>query len=249
MPWPLPEFDSFSYSPDAMQDTVLIIEDEADVVELLRYSLRKAGFGVLIASDGVKGLEIARKNRPDVIVLDLRLPEMDGYAVCKALKNDSYTEALPIIMLTAKAEPSERIHGLEIGADDYMTKRFSPRELALRVQALLRRSRPGAQEHVLEVSDFYVDKNKFDIRLQGHRLELTTTEFKLLATLIAPRGHIQSRETLLHDVLGYQNPLNTRTVDTHIRRLREKQGRHPSLLETVRGEGYRFNTVTDPPSI
>ena len=226
-----------------MRDTILVVEDEADVAELLRYNLNKAGFGVLIAGDGLRGLELARNERPAAVVLDLRLPEMDGYAVCKALRNDSDTEEVPIVILTARAEPDERIHGLEIGADDYMTKPFSPRELVLRVQAVLRRSRPGARKQILEVGDFQLDKSNFHIRLEGRRLELTTTEFKLLSTLIERRGHTQSRGILLNDVLGYQNSMDTRTVDTHIRRLREKLGRHAPWLQTVRGEGYRFNTV------
>ncbi len=229
-----------------MEDTVLIVEDDADVVDLLRYNLSKAGFGVLIARDGLKGLEIARRGRPDLVVLDLRLPQMDGYAVCKALKNDSDTTALPIVILTARAEPGERVHGLEIGADDYMTKPFSPRELVLRVKALLRRSRSGAQNDVLEVGNFQVDRNSFGIRLEGRRLDLTTTEFKLLAALIERRGRTQSRQTLLYDVWGYQDPMETRTVDTHIRRLREKLGSHAQRVETVRGEGYCFNPVLDP---
>jgi DNA-binding response OmpR family regulator len=233
-------------SGDAMADTVLVVEDEADVVDLLRYNLTKAGFSVLIARDGLKGLEIARKNRPDIVVLDLMLPGMDGYCVCKELRKDSDTEALPILMLTARAELSERVHGLEIGADDYVTKPFSPRELILRIQALLRRSRSKSRAEVLEVDAFHLDKNKFDVRLEGRRLDLTTTEFKLLTVLIERRGRTQSRETLLYDVWGYQNPIDTRTVDTHIRRLREKLGRHASQLETVRGEGYRFNTVLIP---
>ena len=230
-----------------MEDTVLIVEDDADVVDLLRYNLGKAGFGVLIARDGLKGLEIARKDRPDLVVLDLRLPQMDGYAVCKALKNDSDTAALPIVILTARAEPRERVHGLEIGADDYMTKPFSPRELVLRVQTLLRRSRSGAQNDVLEVDNFQVDRNSFGIRLEGRRLDLTTTEFKLLAALIERRGRTQSRQSLLYDVWGYQDPMETRPVDTHIRRLREKLGSHAQRVETVRGEGYRINPVPDPP--
>jgi DNA-binding response OmpR family regulator len=193
---------SLAIRPDAMEDTVLIVEDDADVVDLLRYNLSKAGFGVLIARDGLKGLEIARRGRPDLVVLDLRLPQMDGYAVCKALKNDSDTTALPIVILTARAEPGERVHGLEIGADDYMTKPFSPRELVLRVKALLRRSRSGAQNDVLEVGNFQVDRNSFGIRLEGRRLDLTTTEFKLLAALIERRGRTQSRQTLLYDVWG-----------------------------------------------
>ena len=232
-------------SRDAMRDTVLLVEDEADVVDLLRYNLNKAGFSVLIAYDGLAGLEMARKSRPEIVVLDLMLPGMDGNAVCKALKKDPETELLPILMLTARGEPSERIHGLEIGADDYVTKPFSPRELVLRIQALLRRSRSKVVSEVVEVGDFHLDKNKFDIRLEGRRLDLTSTEFKLLKVLIERRGRTQSREALLYDVWGYQNPIDTRTVDTHIRRLREKLGRHAAKLETVRGEGYRFSAVID----
>jgi DNA-binding response OmpR family regulator len=233
-------------SRDAMADTVLIVEDESDVLDLLRYNLAKAGFSVLAAGDGLQGLEMARKNRPDLVVLDLMLPAMDGYSVCKMLRKDSETETLPILMLTARSEPSERVHGLEIGADDYVTKPFSPRELVLRVQALLRRSRSKSRDPVVDVDDFHVDRSKLDVRLEGRRLDLTTTEFKLLSVLIERRGRTQSRETLLQDVWGYQNPIDTRTVDTHIRRLREKLGRHALRLETVRGEGYRFKTVLDP---
>ncbi|GAT32117.1 two-component system, OmpR family [Terrimicrobium sacchariphilum] len=224
-----------------MQDTVLVVEDESDVVDLLRYNLSRAGFGVIIANDGVEGLEMARKNRPDVIVLDLMLPRMDGLAVCKALKREPETETMPIVMLTAKSEPNERVGGLELGADDYVTKPFSPRELVLRVQALLRRLRSSRSNDLVTVDAFEVDKNAFEIRLDGKRLDLTTTEFKLLALLIDRRGRIQSRESLLFDVWGYQNAIDTRTVDTHMRRLREKLGDHASRLETVRGEGYRFN--------
>jgi DNA-binding response OmpR family regulator len=227
-------------------DTVLLVEDESDVVDLLRYNLNKAGFSVLIAEDGLLGLEMARKNRPEIIVLDLMLPGMDGYSLCRALKKDPETELLPVLMLTARGEPSERVRGLEIGADDYVTKPFSPRELVLRIQALLRRTRSRVPSEVIEVGQFHLDKNKFDVRLEGRRLDLTTTEFKLLTVLIERRGRTQSRETLLSDVWGYQNPIDTRTVDTHIRRLREKLGKHSSRLETVRGEGYRFNPVRDP---
>ncbi|HEY5742472.1 MAG TPA: response regulator [Terrimicrobiaceae bacterium] len=229
-----------------MADTVLVVEDEPDVVDLLRYNLTKAGFSVLIASDGLKGLELAREKRPEIIVLDLMLPGMDGYSVCKALKRDPDTEALPIVMLTARGEPTERVQGLEMGADDYVTKPFSPRELVLRIQALLRRGRLQLQSKIVEVGGFRLDKNKFHIGLEGRRLDLTTIEFKLLTVLIERRGHTQSRETLLYDVWGYHNPIDTRTVDTHIRRLREKLGKHSSRLETVRGEGYRFNPILVP---
>ena len=229
----------------AMEDTVLIVEDESDVVDLLRYNLTKAGFAVLIAPDGLTGLELARKNRPDVIILDLMLPGMDGHSICKALKHDPHTEAIPILMLTAKSQPDERVKGLEIGADDYVTKPFSPRELVLRVQGLLRRMRTSTRSDLLELDEFILDKNAFEVRLEGQRLELTTTEFKLLTLMIERRGRTLSRETLLSDVWGYQNTIDTRTVDTHMRRLREKLGKHAARLETVRGEGYRFN-VTAP---
>lgn len=224
-----------------MQDTVLVVEDEADVVDLLRYNLGKAGFAVQIARDGLEGLEMARKNRPDVVILDLMLPGMEGHAVCKSLKKDPQTESLPIVMLTAKGEPEERVKGLELGADDYVTKPFSPRELVLRVQALLRRLRVSANAHALEIDHFRVDKGNFEIQMDGKRLDLTITEFKLLSTLIERRGRILSRESLLQDVWGYQNAIDTRTVDTHMRRLREKLGAQAQRLETIRGEGYRFN--------
>jgi two-component system phosphate regulon response regulator PhoB len=229
-----------------MQDTVLVVEDEADMVNLLRYHLSKAGFGVLIARDGLTGLEIARKNRPDVVILDILLPQMDGFAVCKALKNAAETACLPIIILTARGETSERIKGLEFGADDYLVKPFSLRELILRTQTLLRRLRSGPHEEVLEVGAFQIDKSKLEIRLAGRRLELTTTEFRLLTLLIERRGHTLSREALLSNVLKYQNPIVSRTVDTHIRRLRAKLGSYAQRLETVRGEGYRFNPILEP---
>lgn len=228
-----------------MADTVLVVEDETDVVDLLRYNLTKAGFTVLIANDGLQGLEMARKNRPDIMVLDLMLPGMDGKAVCKALKNNPDTETLPIVMLTAKSEPSERVAGLELGADDYVTKPFSPRELVLRVQALLRRLRSSSKPDILQVDEFEADRSAFEVRLEGKRLDLTTTEFKLLTLMIERRGRIQSRETLLFDVWGYQNAIDTRTVDTHMRRLREKLGQYASRLETVRGSGYRFNILSE----
>ena len=226
-----------------MPDTVLVVEDEPDVVDLLRYNLNRAGFNVLIANNGIDGLALARKNQPNVIVLDIMMPGMDGRAVCRALKGDSMTQQLPVIMLTAKTDVGDRIQGLELGADDYVTKPFSPRELVLRVEALLRRIRMGTRSDVIEVDDFHVDKNAFEIRLDGKRLDLTTTEFKLLTILIERRGRTQSRDALLYDVWGYQNAIDTRTVDTHMRRLREKLGKHAARLETIRGEGYRFDAL------
>lgn len=226
-----------------MAETVLVVEDEQDVADLLRYNLNRAGFTVLLADSGLSGLDKARSERPDVIILDLMLPGMPGEKVCKSLKEDASTASIPIIMLTAKAEPEQRIQGLELGADDYVPKPFSPKELVLRVQALLRRLRKSEQGANLEVDEFVVDKTMFEVRLAGERLDLTSTEFKLLTLLIERRGRTQSRETLLFDVWGYRNAIDTRTVDTHMRRLREKLGGHAARLETVRGEGYRFSAL------
>jgi two-component system phosphate regulon response regulator PhoB len=170
------------------------------------------------------------------------LPQMNGFEVCQKLRQNKETSDIPILMLTAKGEASDRIAGLELGVDDYISKPFSPRELILRVQNLLRRLRAAQDASVLTVDEFRVDKGNFDIRVAGKPLELTTTEFKLLASLIERRGRTLSRETLLQDVWGYTNVIDTRTVDTHVRRLREKLGRAADRIVTVRGEGYRFST-------
>lgn len=229
-----------------MQDTVLVVEDETDVVDLLRYNLGRAGFSVLIAASGDGGLNMARTMRPDIIVLDLMLPGMTGHEVCRALKSDADTEVIPIVMLTAKGEPHERVKGLELGADDYVTKPFSPRELVLRVQALLKRHRIVPRSGTLRVEGIHLDKTNFEARLDGARFDLTITEFKLLSLMLERRGRTLSRETLLADVWGYQSTtIDTRTVDTHMRRLREKLGKHSERLETIRGEGYRFNAVAE----
>lgn len=229
-----------------MQDTVLVVEDEADVVDLLRYNLERADFEVLIAMAGDLGLAMAREKRPDLIVLDLMLPGMNGHEVCRALKGDPNTEVIPILMLTAKGEPNERVKGLELGADDYVTKPFSPRELVLRVQALLKRHRLVPRTEIVEVAGIYLNKTNFEARLDGKRFDLTTTEFKLLSLMLERRGRTLTRETLLSDVWGYQNAaIDTRTVDTHMRRLREKLGKYSGRLETIRGEGYRFNAVAE----
>jgi len=226
-----------------MGDTVLVVEDEADVVDLLRYNLNKNGFDVLIATSGLEGLELASQHRPDLVLLDIMLPGMNGYEVCKKLRNTAETASIAIVMLTAKGEALERVKGLELGVDDYVTKPFSPRELILRIRAVLRRVRAGGKNEILQFDGFQVDKNAFEIRLDGARIELTTTEFKLLCLLLEQRGRVQSREKLLRDVWGYNNTIDTRTVDTHVRRLREKLSDRSHRLETIRGEGYRFSAV------
>jgi two-component system phosphate regulon response regulator PhoB len=227
-----------------MEDTVLVVEDEADVVDLLRYNLSRAGFEVLIAMSGDQGLNLARERRPDVIVLDLMLPGLSGHEVCRALKSDANTDGIPVVMLTAKGETHERVKGLELGADDYVTKPFSPRELVLRIQSILRRIRTTPRSEVVEVEGLYLDKNSFEAKIEGRRMDLTATEFKLLSLMLERRGRTLTREKLLNDVWGYQSAIDTRTVDTHMRRLREKLGKYSGRLETIRGEGYRFAAVT-----
>jgi two-component system phosphate regulon response regulator PhoB len=224
-----------------MGATILIVDDEPDVADLLKYHLHRAGYLTLTAGTGAKALEIARNARPEAIVLDLMLPGMSGLEVCRELRKNPDTASLGVLMLTAKGQPTERINGLETGADDYVTKPFSPKEVVLRVQALVRRTQAAREGGgVVESGDIRIDKGSFEIMLAGQRLELTTTEFKLLCLLVERRGRVQSRDVLLKDVWGYENSIDTRTVDTHIRRLREKLGGSADRIETMRGEGYRF---------
>lgn len=225
-----------------MQPSVLLVEDEADVVDLVRYHLTRAGFAVSSATTGQEGLQMAAQLRPDVLVLDLMLPGLDGYEVCRQLKEGPETRDIGVLMLTAKGETKDRVRGLELGADDYVGKPFSPRELVLRVESLFRRCQKQIQSDILVVDVFEVDRTNFQVKIEGKRLELTTTEFKLITLLLERRGKILTRETLLTDVWGYQSVIDTRTVDTHIRRLREKLGDHSRRIETMRGEGYRFLT-------
>lgn len=223
-----------------MPETILVIEDEEDVTDLIRYHLKKAGFRVLIAGDGATGLGVATSEHPDAIILDLMLPGLNGLEVAKRLRAQERTSETPLLMLSAKGEPESRIKGLELGADDYLPKPFSPRELVLRIQALIRRrSAPSAAEASV-AGPFVLDRTALKVTLEGRRLDLTSTEFKLLSLLIGKAGAIQSREELLDGVWGYKSTVDTRTVDTHMRRLREKLGDHSAWLETVRGEGYRF---------
>ena len=222
------------------KDVILIIEDEPDVLDFLRLHLRKAGFAVLEASDGVAGLKAAREQSPSAVVLDLMLPEMRGEDVCRQLKARPSTAGLPVLLLTAKARPEDRVAGLEIGADDYLTKPFSPRELVLRLRLLLAKAHPAGGGDVLRAGPFELDRGAFEVRLGGRKLDLTALEFKLFAALMEQRGRVLGREALLRDIWGYRNLANSRTVDTHIRRLRAKLRPHHDRIETVHGEGYRF---------
>jgi two-component system phosphate regulon response regulator PhoB len=225
-----------------MPETILVIEDEEDVTDLIRYHLKKAGFRVLIAGDGMSGLDVATAEHPDAIILDLMLPRLNGLEVAKRLRAQDRTRSIPLLILSAKGEPESRIKGLELGADDYLPKPFSPRELVLRMQVLLRRSATPAVTESTAAGPFVLDRTALKVTLDGRRLDLTSTEFKLLSLLIGKAGVILSREDLLREVWGYKSTVDTRTVDTHMRRLREKLGDQSSCLETIRGEGYRFIT-------
>jgi two-component system phosphate regulon response regulator PhoB len=220
---------------------ILVVDDEPDALELIAFNLKNAGLEVLTAENGDQALRLARSQLPDLILLDLMLPEVDGLEVCKILRRDPATSAIPIIMVTAKAAEMDRVLGLELGADDYVTKPFSPRELVLRVKNLLRR-RQAAETPTdrISVGDLSIDIPRHLVTVQGRAVELTATEFRLLSVLAQRRGRVQSREQLLRDVWNYETVIDTRTVDTHMRRLREKLGPAARYLDTVRGVGYRF---------
>lgn len=224
-----------------MKAKILVVDDEPDALELIGFNLEKAGFDVITAEDGVEALRKARELAPAAMVLDLMLPEMDGLDVCKSLRADPRTASTAIIMLTARAAEVDRVLGLELGADDYLTKPFSPRELVLRIRKLLgRQASASAAKDVLRVGPICADLGRHEVTVNGEPLDLTATEFKLLSVLMERRGRVQSREQLLRDVWGYDNLIDTRTVDTHVRRVREKLGSAADLLDTVRGIGYRI---------
>jgi len=224
-----------------MKPKILIVDDEPDALELIQYNLKAAGYDVVTAADGEEALKKARVAQPALVILDVMLPEVDGLEVCKTLRREPATATVPIIMLTAKAAEIDRVLGLELGADDYVTKPFSPRELVLRVKALLRRRSPAEPEpENLDFTDLKIDIPRHEVTVGGARVDLTATEFKLLTVLAERRGRVQSREALLRDVWEYDNFIDTRTVDTHMRRLRDKLGAAASHLDTVRGVGYRF---------
>ena len=220
---------------------ILIIEDEQDVVDMLTHALAKAGgFILMTAADGADGLKQARAELPALIILDLMLPKMSGLEVCKLLKGGAATRHIPIIMLTAKAEEIDRIVGLELGADDYVTKPFSPREIVLRMKAILRRGKGDVVEEMLTVGPITLDPARHHVAVAGKSVRLTSVEFKLLSMLMLRRGRVQARDRLLNEVWGYESLIDTRTVDTHVRRLRKKLGKAADAIETVRGFGYRL---------
>jgi two-component system, OmpR family, phosphate regulon response regulator PhoB len=220
---------------------ILIIEDEHDVLDLLTLNLRKAGgFAISTATDGATGLRKARAELPALIILDLMLPKMPGLEICKILKTDPATQHIAILMLTAKAEEIDRIIGLEFGADDYVTKPFSPREIILRIKAIMRRGQGEVGETKLTRGAITLDPSRHAVAVNGKPVRLTSVEFKLLNRLMERPGRVQARDRLLNEVWGYESIIDTRTVDTHVRRLRKKLGKAADAIETVRGFGYRM---------
>jgi len=223
-----------------MKTRILVVDDEPDALELIEVNLKAAGFEVVSAANGRVALEKARATMPALVLLDVMLPEVDGLEVCKNLRRDSKTATIPIIMLTARAAELDRVLGLELGADDYVTKPFSPRELILRIKNLLKRGNRAESAQEIHFAGMVIDRARHLVTFKDKPLELTLTEFKLVTVLAERKGRVQSREQLLKDVWGYNTMIDTRTVDTHMRRLRDKLGDAAKLLDTVRGVGYRF---------
>ncbi|MFV0421295.1 response regulator [Oleidesulfovibrio sp.] len=226
-------------------ERLLVVEDDEDILQLLTFTLESAGFDVLAASDGRSGLELAMREQPEMVILDLMLPGMSGLDVCKELKRLPATAETPVIMLTARGEEVDRIVGLELGADDYVVKPFSPRELVLRIKAVLKRGAPASAPEPEErtrwqVKGLSLDLEAHRVEIDGEETQLTATEFKLLSELVRNRGRVRTRDQLLNTVWGYEFEGYARTVDTHVRRLRQKIGDYAAYVETIRGVGYRF---------
>jgi two-component system phosphate regulon response regulator PhoB len=225
---------------------VLIVDDERDLVHVLEFNLRQAGYETTSAYDGEEALAKVRQKTPDLVILDLMLPDVPGTEVCRQLKSNPRTKAVPVIMLTARGEEVDRVVGFELGADDFVTKPFSVRELVLRIKAVLRRGAPVEEGKLREsVGPIRVDTDGHRCFVGQSEVELTALEFKLLATFMTRLGRVQTRETLLEDVWQMSSEVQTRTVDTHVKRLREKLGEGRDLIETVRGVGYRFREAAE----
>lgn len=223
------------------KERILVIEDDKHISKLVKYNLEKSGYDVTLVEDGEEALDILGKQSVDLIILDIMLPKMDGFEVCRSIKQNPKLKNTPIIMLTAKGEEVDRIVGLELGADDYMVKPFSPRELVLRIKAILKRGKlEESPKDIIQRGNLIINLPKHRVMVNNKEVELTPIEFKLLVTLIERNGRIQSRDQLLSDVWDMHTDVFTRTVDTHIKRLREKLGKIGNQIETVRGLGYRF---------
>ncbi|MCM8820046.1 MAG: response regulator transcription factor [Candidatus Omnitrophica bacterium] len=227
-----------------MKEKILIIEDDKNISKLVKYNLEKEGFDCFVTIDAQEAFKILDKYQIDLIILDIMLPGMDGFEACRTIKQEEKLKNIPIIMLTAKGQEVDRIVGFELGADDYIVKPFSPRELTLRVKAILRRGKiKETQKDIFNVGSLTVDISKHKVTVNQKEIKLTPIEFKLLATLIQRQGRVQTRERLLADVWDMHSEVYTRTIDTHIKRLRKKLGKAGFLIETVIGFGYRFREV------
>jgi len=228
---------------------VLVVEDERDVAELIRYNLTREGYDVVVAGSGGDAIKQAREVQPDLVLLDIMVPQVNGWEVCRRLKQDAETRAIPVIMVTGRVEEGDKVLGFEMGADDYVTKPFSPRELVARVRAVARRGRREERPAQLKSGDLEIDRHRFEVRLKGRAVELTPKEFELLAILVAAPGRVFGREELLDAVWGRDGFVEPRTVDVHVARLRGKftAARLPVPgVETVRGVGYRFRDPSRP---
>ena len=221
---------------------ILIVDDEPDVTELVGYQLRAKGFSVEALNDPTQSIAKIRAFQPDLIILDVMMPNISGIQICRMLRADPKSKAIPVVFLTARAEEADRVLGLEVGGDDYIRKPFSVKELTLRIQGLLRRSSEPMDDQPkhLEIGTIVLDNERHQVTVGGAPVELTATEFRLLRLLMERKGRVQSREHLLLNVWNYETEIETRTVDTHIRRLREKLGPEADLIETLRGVGYRM---------
>lgn len=221
--------------------TILVIDDEADLIELVRYNAEREGFDVIAATDGRAGLDVAKQHRPDLIVLDVMMPGMDGLEVCRELRRDSDTDRTPVIMLTARAAESDRVVGLELGADDYLTKPFSPRELVARVKAVLRRTQYQSEPtQAIRRGALVVDPARHEVTWEGRVISLTATEFRIVQFLASRAGRVLSRDEIIDAALGREAAIFDRTIDVHITAIRKKLGSGGEQIETVRGFGYKF---------
>jgi two-component system phosphate regulon response regulator PhoB len=231
--------------PSTAGERVLVVDDEPDIVALVAYHLAKSGYAVSTATSGTDGLAIARRDKPSLVVLDLMLPGLTGLEVMEHLRGDPATSRIAVLMLTARREEADRVQGLTLGADDYLTKPFSPQELVLRVTAILRRVKAGGEESgdVQQIGPLKIDSTAHRVTVDGRELDLTPTEFKLLLLLAERKGRVQPRNMLLEIVWEAAPDIQTRTVDMHVQRLRAKLGEAGDLIETVRGFGYRIRNV------
>jgi two-component system alkaline phosphatase synthesis response regulator PhoP len=224
-------------------EKIVVIEDEDDILEVIAYNLKREGYEVITSTSGEDGLEKIEKSSPQLVVLDLMLPEIDGLELCRKLKSDPLTRSIPVIMVTAKGEESDVVLGLGVGADDYVTKPFSPKELVARVKALLRRSRvrpEGDSRERIAFGGVVIDPQRHDVQVDGEPVTLTATEFRLLHFLASHPGRVFTRDHLLTRVIGEEAIVIDRNIDVHVRAIRKKLGGHRELIETIRGVGYRF---------